>query len=246
MKRAIMILMLSSCLLCALSGCSNGKDDSTAATYSSRLETESEQTEYEMTEEEKIKSVYKNCLESTFCIFTSTNNNGTGFLYKEKYIITNTHVLYDTDDFTLVDHNQKEHKGTVIFSDGSTDISVIQLDDYEGKSVTFGNSDNVSVGEQVLLIGNPYNGTPFSYCTGKRVAMDKKLQQTLDPEEWYIPLDAGIISGYSGGPAFNMNGELIGISNAAYTGDCSEYGFEYLSLIIPIDHVKDQIESALP
>ena len=259
MKRAI-LLLLSCCLVCSLSGCSGGKDNSGSATESSHTETEAPATETtsvteedttdtetvsEPTEEEKIESIYQNGLESTFCIFTPTNNNGTGFLYKEKYVITNAHVLYDTDDFTLVDHEQKEHKGTLIFTDNSTDIAIIQLDDYEGRSVTFGDSDKVSAGEQMLLIGNPAEGTPFSYCTGKVVAMDDELQQMLNPEEWYIPTDAGIISGYSGGPAFNMNGELIGISNAAFAGDLSEYGLEHLSLIIPINHVKEQIDAAL-
>ena len=51
------------------------------------------------------------------------------------------------------------------------------------------------------------------------------------------------VSGYSGGPAFNMKGELIGISNAAFTQDLSEYGFDHLGLLIPIDRVKDQIEA---
>ncbi|MBR3630835.1 MAG: trypsin-like peptidase domain-containing protein [Oscillospiraceae bacterium] len=259
MKRAI-ILVLSCCLICSFSGCGNGKADSDTVTEASHTETEPALaatfpvteaeitdtiTEPVLTEEAKINSVYQNGLESTFCIFTSTDNNGTGFLYKEKYVITNAHVLYDTDDFTLVDHAQKEHKGTVIFTDQSTDIAIIQLDDYEGKSVTFGDSDKVSAGEQILLIGNPAEGTPFSYCTGKMVEMDEALQQMLNPEEWYIPTDAGILSGYSGGPAFNMNGELIGISNAAFAGDLSGYGFEHLSLIIPINHVKEQIDAAL-
>ncbi len=181
MKRAI-ILMLSCCLICSFSGCGEDKTDSGAVTESSRAETEPSATApvteeeitesknaSEPTEEEKAEQVYQNGLESTFCIFTPTNNNGTVFLYKEKYVITNTYVLYDTDDFTLVDHEQKEHKGTVIFTDDSTDIAVIQLDNYEGRSVTFGDSDKMSAGEQMLLIGNPAEGTPFSYCTGKMV-----------------------------------------------------------------------------
>ena len=254
MKRTI-ILMLSGCLICSLGGC-GGKDDPGAVTdppptepSATAVVTEEDTTETETgsvpSEEKMTESVYQNGLGSTFCIFTSTDNNGTGFLYKENYVITNAHVLYDTDDFTLLDHEQKEHKGTVIFTDDSIDIAVIQLDDYEGRPVTIGDSDKVTAGEQILLIGNPAEGTPFSSCTGKRVEMDKELQQMLNPDEWYIPVDAGIISGYSGGPAFNMNGELIGICNAAYTGDLSGYGLEHLSLIIPINNVKEQIDEAL-
>ena len=60
---------------------------------------------------------------------------------------------------------------------------------------------------------------------------------------WYLPVDAPIVSGYSGCPAFNMQGELIGISNAAFTEDLSGYGFEHLGLLIPIDRVKELIEA---
>jgi S1-C subfamily serine protease len=58
----------------------------------------------------------------------------------------------------------------------------------------------------------------------------------------YIPSDADLRSGYSGGPVVNLSGELIGISNAAYTGDLSAYGLEHRSLIIPINRVRKEIE----
>lgn len=245
-------------------GCSNVTDDPTATTElpytettrtTANLAAENEVTETtamtepiasEITVEEQMEAIYNNALESTFCIFTSNNNNGTGFLYQDTYIITNAHVLYDTDDFTLVDHQKKEHEGTVIFTDHQTDIAIIQIDDYEGRSVTLGDSDAVSVGEQLVLIGNPAGGEPFSFCTGKCVELDEELQQLNTPEKWYIPTDANIISGYSGGPAFNLNGELIGICNAAYTGDLSDYAFDHLSFLIPINRVIEQIDANLP
>lgn len=55
-------------------------------------------------------------------------------------------------------------------------------------------------------------------------------------------MDADIVSGYSGGPVFDRHGELIGISNAAYMGDLSEYELDHVSLIIPINSVKEMIE----
>lgn len=58
-------------------------------------------------------------------------------------------------------------------------------------------------------------------------------------------MDANIVSGYSGGPVFNSRGEVVGISNAAYIGDLSEYEFDHLSLIIPIDSVKEMIEKSI-
>ncbi len=106
--------------------------------------------------------------------------------------------------------------------------------------MTFGDSDALPLGEQVLLIGNPADGEPFSYCTGRRVKAEGDLFRSIDPKQ-YLPVDAPIVSGYSGGPAFNMQGELIGISNAAFTEDLSEYGFEHLGLLIPINRVKELI-----
>jgi len=179
----------------------------------------------------------------TYCIFTSRGNNGTGFLYKDQYVITNAHVLYDTEDFTLLDADGQEHDGKIIYMDAGTDLAIIQVYDVQGKSVQFGNSNDFPVGEQVLLIGNPSVGSPFAYCTRKRVELDAQLQQSLDSSYRYIPLDADLVSGYSGGPAFNLSGDLIGICNAAFTGDLSAYAFDHLSLIIPIDSIREQIEA---
>ena len=88
----------------------------------------------------------------------------------------------------------------------------------------------------------PVDGEPFSQCTGKRVELEEGFRQQIDVEGRYIPVDANIVSGYSGGPVFNMSGEVIGISNAAFTGDLSSYGLEHLALIIPIHRVRDGIE----
>jgi S1-C subfamily serine protease len=195
-----------------------------------------------LSKEEQIRTVYQNSLESTFCIFTPGGNNGTGFLYNDTYVITNAHVLYDTDQFTLMDAEKNEYTGTVVFTDYETDIAVIQAEEIHGQSVRLGNSDDVRSGDRLILIGNPADGEPFSFCTGERLKPVDFVQQ-MDQEGLYIPSDADLRSGYSGGPVFNLSGELIGISNAAYTGDLSEYGLEHLSLIIPINRVKQEIEN---
>lgn len=190
-------------------------------------------------EEEPVDTVYKNALVSTVCIFTPGGNNGTGFVYNEHFVITNAHVLYEADDFRLTDSKGQEHKGTVVFKDDGTDIAVIRADDLQGTSVVFGNSDEVQTGDMLVLIGNPADGEPFSFCTGKKVDLREDFQKSI---ENYLPTDAPIVSGYSGGPVFNITGELIGISNAAFTGDLSQYDYDHLSLIIPINRIKAQIE----
>ena len=229
-----------SAALC-ISGCNSKEPEEAIAEDQTSVHDESRKEPEIPSEEEQIRTVYQNSLESTFCIFTPGGNNGTGFLYNDTYVITNAHVLYDTDQFTLMDAEKNEYTGTVVFTDYETDIAVIQADQIHGKSVRLGNSDDVRSGDRLILIGNPADGEPFSFCTGERLKPVDFVQQ-MDQEGLYIPSDADLRSGYSGGPVFNLSGELIGISNAAFTGDLSEYGLEHLSLIIPINRVRKEIE----
>lgn len=259
LRKALLSLLAVGCIAICVSGCKSGEVQNPAPTNDvqqseagadttplSDAEKDRESShpgaQEEKTEEETIKSVYRDGAEETLCIFTSSGNNGTGFVYEEKYVITNAHVLYDSDEFTLKDVKGREYDGTVVFSADNTDIAIIQIDDYHGKSVTLGDSDAVSVGEQVVLIGNPADGDPFTLRTGKRVELEEDLQPISYNGISYIALDADIESGFSGGPVFNLRGELIGISHAKYTGDLSAYGLNSLSFIIPINSVKGQIE----
>ena len=198
----------------------------------------------ELSEEEIIASVIDSGKEQTVCIFTPNGNNGTGFIHNRQYVITNEHVLYDTDDFTMQDVNGREYTGTVIYRDPADDIAVIRAEDMNGSSVIFGDSDALSVGDTLICIGNPAEGEPFSSCTGRCLELDEALEQKIDRNRRFIHADADIVSGYSGGPVFNMNGELIGSSTAAYILDLSAYEFDHLSLIIPISRVREQIETA--
>lgn len=202
------------------------------------------ETAAEPTQEEIVDAVYQSGKESTVCIFIPGGNNGTGFVYKDKYVITNDHVLYDTEDFTMIDVQGQEYKGTIICSDSGNDIAVILADGMHAKSVTIADSA-VSAGDTVICIGNPTDGEPFSFCTGTVLELNEEMQEMFDKNHRFILSDAGITSGYSGGPVFNQDGELIGISNAAFAGDLSAYDFEHLSLIIPIGRVREQIENTV-
>ena len=195
-----------------------------------------------LTEEEQIETVYQNGLESTVCIFTPSGNNGTGFLYHGTYVITNAHVLYDTDEFILMDQEGNEYTGTIVFTDDANDIAVIKTDGIHGTSVSFGNSDEIKAGDRLVMIGNPADGKPFDFCKGQCLKPEEEFYQQMDPDGRYIACDADLRSGYSGGPAFNLSGEVIGLSNAAFMADLSEYGYEHLSLIIPISRVISEIE----
>ncbi len=194
--------------------------------------------------ENMIETVYRAGKEHTVCIFTSGGNNGAGFVYHGHYVITNEHVLYGADGFTILTPGGQEYEGEVIFTDRETDIAVIKAEGLAGGSVIFGDPETVSAGDLLVCIGNPAAGEPFSFCTGKRLELPAELQEKIDRHHRYIPADADIVSGYSGGPVFNLDGDLIGICNAAYAGDLSAYQLEHLGLIIPLSRVRQEIEEA--
>lgn len=259
LRKAILTMLAVVCFAVCISGCKSGEEQNSDPTNDVPLsdttpvpdaekdgEPGDSEPQEEKTEAGQIESVYREGVEETMCIFTSGGNNGTGFLYKEKYVVTNAHVLYDSDEFILKDVKGKEYSGSVVFSDDSTDIAIIQVDDYNGRSCTLGNSDTVSVGDQVVMIGNPADGDPFTLRTGTRLELDDELQSLSYHGISYIAMDADISSGFSGGPVFNLNGEVIGISHAKYIGDLSAYGLDSLSFFIPINSVKEQIELNLP
>ena len=159
-RNAVLITAVCVMTVC-MSACSQNETDAAPVTEtpaSQPAESTEPQPAETPSEEEQIDIVYKNALDSTVCIFTPTGNNGTGFLYNEHYVITNAHVLFEAEDFTLTDSEGQEHKGTVVFKDEANDIAVFRADDFPGTSVVFGNSDEVATGDMLVLIGNPADG----------------------------------------------------------------------------------------
>ena len=133
------------------------------------------------TSEETVKdSVYETGRQQTVCIFTDSGNNGTGFVYQQQYVITNEHVLYEASGFVMRDYEGREYQGTVIFSDSDDDIAVIRAEDMDLTSVNFGDSDAVSAGDELICIGNPAEGEPFSMVSGTVLNLDDELRQKAD------------------------------------------------------------------
>ena len=122
---------------------------------------------------------------------------------------------------------------------------MIKVEGMRRDSVTFGDSDALAAGDELLCIGNPAEGEPFSYCMGKLLEQSDRMKETLKGIDAYLASDADIVSGYSGGPIFSLAGELVGISNARYQGDMSAFGVDQLSLLIPINRVREKIEEAV-
>ena len=138
---------------------------------------------------------------------------GSGFIIDEKgLVVTNNHVIQDAKDIIIRVNGDKEFKAKVIGADPLSDIAVLQLDTKETFiPVKFGDSDKARIGDWVIAIGNPF-GLGGTVTSGIISARNRSIG--LSRYEDYIQTDASINSGNSGGPLFDMNGDVVGINTA--------------------------------
>ena len=138
---------------------------------------------------------------------------GSGFIIDEKgIVITNNHVIQDSEDIIVRVGGDKEYKASIIGADPLSDIAVLQIVSKEKFiPVNFGDSDKARIGDWVIAIGNPY-GQGGTVTSGIISARNRSIG--LSRYEDYIQTDASINSGNSGGPLFDMNGDVIGINTA--------------------------------
>jgi len=138
---------------------------------------------------------------------------GSGFIIDEKgVVITNNHVIQDADDIIVRVNGDQEFKAKVLGADPLMDIAVLQLEtDKKFVPVSFGNSDKARIGDWVIAIGNPF-GLGGTVTAGIISARNRSIG--LSRYEDFIQTDASINSGNSGGPLFDMDGNVIGINTA--------------------------------
>ena len=138
---------------------------------------------------------------------------GSGFIIDEKgIVITNNHVIQDADDIIVRVNGDQEFKAKVLGADPLMDIAVLQLEtDQKFIPVSFGNSDRARIGDWVIAIGNPF-GLGGTVTAGIISARNRSIG--LSRYEDFIQTDASINSGNSGGPLFDMEGNVIGINTA--------------------------------
>ena len=162
------------------------------------------------------------------------NSLGSGFIISnDGYILTNTHVVGNADQITVKLTDKREFKARVIGTDERTDVALIKIDAKNLPTVKTGNVEKMRVGEWVVAIGSPL-GLENTVTAGIVSAKGRSL-----PSENYVPFiqtDAAVNPGNSGGPLFNLDGEVIGINSQiiSKTG-----GFMGISLAIPIDVALD-------
>lgn len=154
------------------------------------------------------------------------------------YIVTNNHVVQDATSIEVVLNDKRSYEGTVVGTDPSTDLAVLKIKETNLPFLTYGNSDNLQIGEWVLAVGNPFNLT--STVTAGIVsakARDINILGTPDGTsiESFIQTDAAVNRGNSGGALVNTRGELVGINAAIASGNGFYAGY---SFAIPVNIVK--------
>jgi len=138
---------------------------------------------------------------------------GSGFIIDEKgIVVTNNHVIQDAKDIVVQVNGEKKFEAKVIGADPLSDIAVLQIETKEKFiPVKFGDSDKARIGDWVIAIGNPF-GLGGTVTSGIISARNRSIG--LSRYEDYIQTDASINQGNSGGPLFDMNGDVIGINTA--------------------------------
>lgn len=167
-----------------------------------------------------------------------TKATGSGFIYdKEGHIITNNHVVADTDELTVRLWNGNEYKAKVVGTDPETDLAIIKIDADEDLPIAqLGNSDNIKVGQFAIAIGSP-RSFEGSLSFGHISALGREsLRLPGMVFQNFIQTDAAINLGNSGGPLCNLDGEVIGINVAIL------YGAESIGFAIPVNQLKLVIE----
>ena len=165
---------------------------------------------------------------------------GSGFIIDEKgIVVTNNHVIDGAEDIVVQVNGEKKFKAKVIGADPLSDIAVLQIETNEKFiPVNFGNSDKARIGDWVVAIGNPF-GLGGTVTSGIISARNRSIG--LSRYEDYIQTDASINQGNSGGPLFNMDGDVIGI-NTAILGRSGNVG---IGFAIPSNSAKQVIDQLI-
>ena len=168
---------------------------------------------------------------------------GSGFIITEDgYVITNYHVVEGAERLTVTTSGATEYEAQLVGHDELNDVALLKIEAAGLDPVAIGSSSDLTVGDQVVAIGNPLGELTSTQTVGYISGKDRSV--TTDGSIInMLQTDAAINSGNSGGPLFNMNGEVIGITTAKYSGSSgSGASIEGIGFAIPIDDVMGMID----
>ncbi|MBQ7801481.1 MAG: trypsin-like peptidase domain-containing protein [Oscillospiraceae bacterium] len=175
---------------------------------------------------------------------TTGTATGSGFiLTSDGYVVTNHHVIDGANSVTVSTSDAQQYTAEIVGSDSTNDVALLKVNATDLPAVTVGSSDALIVGDQVVAIGNPLGELTSTMTVGYVSAKDRDV--TTDGTTInMLQTDVAINSGNSGGPLFNMKGEVVGITTAKYSGSsASGATIEGIGFAIPIDDVSGIIDS---
>lgn len=199
-----------------------------------------------------IESIGQEDFDNPFNFFNMPNpgpqqGSGSGVIISDDgYIATNNHVIDGATSIQVTLNDKRSYVARLVGTDPQTDLALLKIDEDELPFITFGNSDQVKVGQWVLAVGNPFNLT--STVTAGIVSAKGRninLLRTRDNQfaiENFIQTDAAVNPGNSGGALVDLNGNLVGINTAIATQTGSYSGY---SFAVPVNIVKKVMDDLL-
>ncbi len=178
---------------------------------------------------------------------TTSAASGSGFIISQDgYILTNHHVIEDSNAITVTFYDGSSKDAKLIGYDASNDIAVLKVEAEGLTPVILGDSDNLNVGDTVLAIGNPLGELTFSLTVGAVSALEREITTSTGVTMDLMQTDCAINSGNSGGALFNLYGEVIGITNAKYSSSSSsEASIDNIGFAIPLNNIRSIVKSLI-
>ena len=167
---------------------------------------------------------------------------GTGFIVSEDgYVVTNHHVVEDAGKIHVTLHDGQKYTAKIVGLDPKTDLAVIKIQAEKLPFLTFGNSDQLQIGDWAIAIGNPF-GLQATVTVGVISAKGRNQLHIVDFED-FIQTDAAINPGNSGGPLLNIDGQVIGVNTAIVSGSGGYIGIGFAIPSLMAKRVIDQLIS---
>lgn len=190
-----------------------------------------------------VVAITCNTVSGTGSQVTSSTSYGSGFILTENgYIVTNYHVVEGGTTLTVTTYDGTGYTAQLRGYDSTNDLAVLKIETSGLQAVTLGSSSDLIVGDQVAVIGNPLGDLTATLTVGYISAKDRVIS-TDGSLINMLQTDAAVNPGNSGGPIFNMNGEVVGIITAKYSGLTSSGAtIEGIGFAIPLDDVAKKID----
>lgn len=199
-------------------------------------------------EEARSIAIYNKCRDSVVEInaYSSLSDSGQGsgvIISSDGYIVTNKHVVGTSTSFTVVFSDNTSEEATVIGTDSLTDIALLKVDKTGLTPIEFGSSFNLSVGQKIYTIGNPY-GYSWSFTDGMISGLERMVSTSSSSSVIpnMIQTNALVNPGNSGGPLLSSSGEMIGLISSIYSTSGSAEG---ISFALPVETVCDVADSLI-